>query len=159
MMSLALASCGKSKQVFENFNSESVHESTIIEQIDRDTTFKMPEETSSAIIHATVQDDGTVQLNVLAQTSSESLNAPSLKPLGKNTFQVDCEKRAQELFAKWKEQHKTQTITKVKKEKVMVPVERELTTWQNILLTLGWLFVGIILVFIGIVAYKIYKLR
>lgn len=159
MMSPALISCGKSKQVFENSSSERIQENTSIEQIDRDTTFKIPEETSTALIQAKVDDQGNVALLVLAQTDSESVKAPTIRNLGNNTFQVDCEKEAQELFAQWKEEHKTQTITKVKTEQVMVPVERELTTWQNILLTLGWLCVGIILVFIGIVAYKIYKLR
>ena len=159
MMSLALASCGESKQVFDNTSSLHVQENTTIEQIDRDTTFHIPEETSTALIQAKVDDQGNVALLVLAQTDSESVKAPTFKKLGNNTFQVDCEKEAQELFAQWKEEHKTQTITKVKTEKVMVPVERELSTGQNILITLGWLCVGIILVFIGIVAYKIYKLR
>lgn len=159
MMSLALASCGKSKQVFTAESHTERNERTEVIEHDRDTTFNIPAETSTALIQATVQDDGSVQLNIIAQTSSESLDAPVLKPIGNNMFQVDCEKRAQELFAEWKERHETKTIEVLKTETIAVPVERELTFWQETLIFLGWLVVIALVVIVGIVAYKIFKMR
>jgi hypothetical protein len=157
-MILALVSCGNPKQVFNTASESSTNTETTIEEVQRDTTFKTEAETSTALVQAVVKEDGSVQLNTIATSPSANVAAPTIKPLGNNTFQVDCEKQAEELFASWKEQHKTQAITITETEKVMIPVEKELTFWQKTLLTLGWICVGLIVVSIGIIAFKIYKI-
>ncbi len=71
-----------------------------------------------------------------------------------DTLKVDCEARAQELLAQYKDTHTHETIETVRK--VLVEVEKNLTLWQKFQIWCGRVFLLIIVAF---AAYKVLQFK
>jgi len=85
---------------------------------------------------------------VIKQTTEsktgKALNPPGISIDG-NVLSVDCESKAQELFATWKSNHTFETIT----EKVPYEVERDFTFFEKLFLVLGKIL-AVLIGFIGL---------
>lgn len=84
---------------------------------------------------------------VLKQSQSKPgrhLTAPQVTLDDNGQLQIKVKALAEELFFKWKEQHVNTTTTNSKTTQVLVPVERDLSTWETAQIYLGRLFLGII---------------
>lgn len=108
---------------------------TVIERevnvVVRDTVFKIEKDSSRAIAIVDCLE-GKPAIRMSKETPGNFLNVPRLV-LHDSVLTVDCEYRAQELFAQWKETHST--------EKTTIPVYiNELTFWQEVQINLGRAF-------------------
>ena len=149
LIGLFLVSCGNNKTI-HTVNSTDVE--THIDVLERDTIFQIPEE-SNSLIAKLIAVNGQVQLDqVVKSADSTSSVQPEVKIVD-NYIHVDCHKKAQELFAKWKEQHKTKTITREITD--YVEVEREFTAFERVSMWLGYIFMIGALVSIIIILTKI----
>lgn len=122
---------------------------TVIERevkvVVRDTVFKIEKDSSRAVA---IVDciEGKPVIKMTKQTPGKYLNAPKLV-LQDNLLTVDCEAKAQELFAQWKETHST--------EKTEIPVYiNELTFWQEVQVNLGRAFLLLALVLTAVQLFK-----
>lgn len=109
---------------------------TVIERevkvVVRDTVFQIEGDSSRVVALVKCADNKPVEIRQIKETAGTYLNVPKLV-LNDNILTVDCEARAQELFAQWKETHST--------EKTEVPVYiNELTFWQEVQINLGRVF-------------------
>lgn len=144
-----LTSCGTKGKYF---TSETNDVKTHIDVLERDTIFQIPEE-SNSLIAKLITVNGQVQLDqVVKSADSTSSVQPEVKIVD-NYIHVDCHKKAQELFAEWKEQHKTKTITREITD--YVEVEREFTAFERVSMWLGYIFMIGALVSIIIILTKI----
>lgn len=124
---------------------------TVIERevkvVVRDTVFQIEKDSSRAIAIVDCLE-GKPAIRMSKETPGNFLNVPRLV-LQDSVLTVDCEARAQELFAQWKETHST--------EKTEVPVYiNELTFWQEVQINLGRAF---LLLAVLITAVQLFKKR
>lgn len=108
---------------------------TVIERevkvVVRDTVFQIERDSSRAVAIVDCLE-GKPIIKMTKEIAGNYLNVPKLV-LNDSILTVDCEARAQELFAQWKETHST--------EKTEVPVYiNELTFWQEVQINLGRVF-------------------
>ncbi|RTY71577.1 hypothetical protein [Flavobacterium sp. LB2P53] len=118
---VVLASCGSSKPAtFEN-RSQTI---TIKETV-HDTIFKIEKDSSSYQALLECQNGKVVIKQVVQAEPGRTLNSPKVR-LDNNQLKIDCEARAQELLAHYKNTHQTSN------EVVRVPVKvNKLTWWQE----------------------------
>jgi hypothetical protein len=118
---VVLASCGSSKPTtFEN-KSQTI---TIKETV-HDTLFKIEKDSSSYRALLECQNGNVVIKKVIQAEPGRTLNSPKVR-LDNNQLKIDCEARAQELLAHYKNTHQTSN------EVIRVPVEvNKLTWWQE----------------------------
>jgi PBP1b-binding outer membrane lipoprotein LpoB len=144
-LGLFLASCGNQKNYPTTVDVERNIETTV-DELPRDTTVRIPTEKSSLIGKLVVDSSGKFQLNEISSSGTENVSKPRVKIVD-NYIEVDCEKKAQELFVEWKEKHKhtkeKETVT------VSVPVERELTFWEKAQIWMGRILA--LIIFAGII--------
>lgn len=124
---------------------------TVIERevnvVVRDTVFKIEKDSSRTIAIVDCLE-GKPAIRMSQETPGNFLNVPRLV-LQDSVLTVDCEARAQELFAQWKETHST--------EKTEIPVYiNELTFWQEVQINLGRAF---LLLAVLITAVQLFKKR
>lgn len=117
----ALVSCGSSRPiVVKNETTKTIKETV------HDTVFKIEKDSSSLKALIECQNGKPILKNIVQSEPGRNLNSPKVRLSG-NILQVDCEVRAQELFAKWKNTYITQdTISQLPPI-----VTNELTYWQN----------------------------
>lgn len=151
LLMLIITSCGNFKNQRPIVDVERNIE-TSVDKLPRDTTVLIPVENSSFVGKLVVNPSGEIELNEISSSGTENLSKPQVKIID-NYIEVDCEKKAQELFVEWKEKH-TKTI---KKEivTVSVPVERDFTFWESIFLWLGRVFALILFASLVVLATKI----
>ncbi|MBS1535315.1 MAG: hypothetical protein JST78_09575 [Bacteroidetes bacterium] len=109
-----LVSCKSTKPTV---NSETT---TIVETV-HDTIFKTEKDSSSYKAYLDCVNGKAIIKEVVHAEPGRNLKSPTVR-LVNNTLQVDCEARAQELFAKWK--------STVKDRIKYIPVN-VLTWWQK----------------------------
>lgn len=124
---------------------------TIIERevnvVVRDTVFQVERDSSRAVAIVDCLE-GKPAIRLSEETTGNYLKVPRLV-LNDSILTVDCEARAQELFAQWKETHST--------EKSEVPIYiNELTFWQEVQINLGRAF---LLLAVLITAVQLFKKR
>lgn len=124
---------------------------TVIERevktVVRDTVFQVERDSSRAVAIVDCLE-GKPVIKMAKETEGTYLKVPRLV-LNDSILTVDCEARAQELFAQWKETHST--------EKTEVPVYiNELTFWQEVQINLGRAF---LLLAVLITAVQLFKKR
>ena len=124
---------------------------TVIERevkvVVRDTVFQIEKDSSRTIAIVDCLE-GKPAIRMCQETPGNYLNAPRLV-LNDSILTVDCEARAQELFAQWKETHST--------EKTEIPVYiNELTFWQEVQINLGRAF---LLLALFVTAVQLFKKR
>ncbi|MFE3868701.1 hypothetical protein EKM01_03840 [Flavobacterium sp. RSP46] len=118
---VVLASCGSSKPAtFENKTQTITIKETI-----HDTLFKIEKDSSSYQALLECQNGKVVIKNVTKAEPGRTLKSPTVR-LDNNQLKIDCEARAQELLAHYKNTHQTSN------EVIRVPVEvNKLTWWQE----------------------------
>lgn len=122
---------------------------TVIERevktVVRDTVFHV-ERDSSRVVAIVDCLEGKPVMKMAKETAGNYLKAPKLV-LNDSILTVDCEARAQELFAQWKETHST--------EKTEIPVYiNELTFWQEVQINLGRAFLLLALLVTAVQLFK-----
>lgn len=144
-----LTSCGAKGKYF---TSATTAIETNVDVLERDTTFQIPEE-SNSMIAKLIAVNGQVEMGQIVKSADSTSSVEPEVKIVDNYIHVDCHKKAQELFAKWKEKHKTKTITR--KITDYVEVEREHTTFEKVSMWLGYIFMIAAFVSIVIVLTKI----
>ena len=121
---MLLVSCGSIKPVV--VKNETTTKDTITETV-HDTIFKIEKDSSYYQALLDCQDGKVVVKNVYQSEPGRTLKSPKVR-LRNNILQVDCEAKAQELFAKWKSTYKSKTSVITKEVPVITNV---LTWWQQ----------------------------
>lgn len=142
---LLAVGCKSSKPVVLETKTEVTK--TVTQTI-HDTVYKIEKDSSSykALVECI---NGKPKIKeVLVSTPGKNLNPPKVNFKG-NYLEVDCEVRAQELFAQWKSEYILET------QKQTTPVKvNELTFWQQLQIKL---FRLLMLSLIAFVCYKLIK--
>lgn len=118
---LTIVSCGSSKPiVLQNETTK-----TIIETV-HDTVFKIEKDSSSLEALLECQNGKVVIKQIVQGEPGRILNSPKVR-IADNLLKVDCEVRAQELLAHYKNTHEANTTIKT-----LPPIEvNKLTNWQK----------------------------
>lgn len=151
-----LISCGNQKRLMNERSSVSKTSETLITETIRDTTLAIQAETSSLVLEIRVDSLGTVHIEEDSSYSSEHMNKPAAKIID-NKLHIDCESRARELFLQWKEKHSVTKDIEVRETVIEVPVERELTFMQELMIWLGRIFSLVLMALIVVIIIKIKK--
>ena len=127
---VVLASCGSSKPAaFENKTQTITIKETV-----RDTIFKIEKDSSSYQALLECQNGKVVIKQVVQAEPGRTLKSPTVR-LDSNQLKIDCEARAQELLAHYKNTHQTSN------EVIRVPFEvNKLTWWQKTQINLFRIF-------------------
>lgn len=112
---------------------------TTITEVVRDTIFKIERDNSYYKALLECQNGKVVIKDKPQTTKTKNLKAPKVA-IKDNQLTVDCEKKAQELYAQWVEKSKSELIEKP------YAVERQLTFWQKLYIFCGKLFLFIVLI-------------
>lgn len=142
---LLATGCNSSKPVVIETKTETVK--TITEKV-HDTIFKIEKDSSSykALMECV---NGKVKIkDVVNATPGRNLKPPKVS-IKDNILHVDCEAKAQELFAQWK----SKFVSEYKAEVIPIKVN-ELTFWQEFQIKGFRLF---LLVALGFITYKFIK--
>lgn len=128
-----MVSCGSTKP-----ETTSEKQTVTIKEIVHDTTFVTVPDTATYKALLDCQNGKVVVKEVLSNTEGKNhLKKPKVK-IDNNKLSVDCEAKAQELFAQWKSQQKETVIETVKY--IHVEVEKPLTFWQKVQIWSGRIF-------------------
>lgn len=133
-----LVSCGSKKPVV--VKNETTTTKTTTETV-HDTILKIEKDSSYYQALLDCQDGKVVVKNVSQSEPGRTLKSPKVR-LENNILKVDCEAKAQELFAQWKSTYETNATFQT----IEVPVVTNvLTWWQQTQIKLFWLFATITL--------------
>lgn len=118
---LTIVSCGSGKPiVLQNETTKTITETV------HDTVFKIEKDNSSLEALLECQNGKVVIKQIVQGEPGRILNSPKVR-IADNLLKVDCEARAQELLAHYKDTHEATTITKT-----LPPIEvNKLTNWQK----------------------------
>ena len=147
---LLVTSCNSSKPVVIKTKTETTK--TVTETV-HDTVFKIEKDSSSykALIECI---NGKPKIkDVVHSKSGKNLKPPKVSLKG-NYIQVDCEVKAQELFAQWK----SKFIQEINKTQTPVVVYK-LTFWQEAQIKGFRLLTLLLLLFLGYNLFKYYTKR
>ena len=145
---IALVSCVSGKPTIQDEKITKITETV------HDTIFKIEKDSSALAALLECQNGKVVVKNIIESSSGRILKSPKIK-LSNNILQVDCEARAQEVLAHYKDTHeqlysyKIQTLTK--------EVEKQLSWWQILEIWCGRLFLLILIGYTIKFLIKIYK--
>lgn len=116
-----LVSCGSGKPiVVQNETTKTITETV------HDTVFKIEKDSSSIAALLECQNGKVVIKQIVQSEPGRNLNSPKVR-LSDNVLKVDCEVRAQELLAQYKNTHEANTTIKT-----LPPIEVNiLTNWQK----------------------------
>lgn len=133
---VVLASCKSSKPTtFENKTQTITIKETV-----HDTVFKIEKDSSSYQALLECQNGKVLIKQVVQAAPGRTLKSPTVR-LDNNQLKIDCEARAQELLAHYKNTHQTSS------EVIRVPVEvNKLTWWQQTQIKLFRIIIGVSLV-------------
>lgn len=133
VLTILLVSCGSTKPVV--VQNETINTKTITETV-KDTTFTIEKDSSSYRAELGFSDGKVVVKNVTQAEPGRNLKSPKVR-IKNNQLEVDCEARAQEIIAQWKEKNQNnETITTVE-----VPIRTNyLTWWQQTQIYGCWFF-------------------
>jgi hypothetical protein len=141
---IALASCTSNKPVVMQ------NETKTITQTVHDTIFKTEKDSSSLKALLECQNGKVIFKNVVQSEPGRTLKSPKVQIVD-NVLQIDCEARAQELLAHYKNTHEAtvKTITKI------IEVNK-LTWWQEAQIK-G--FKSLVLLLLAVVVYMVIKYK
>jgi len=134
---LTIVSCGSGKPiVLQNETTK-----TIIETV-HDTVFKIEKDSSSLEALLECQNGKVVIKQIVQGEPGRTLNSPKVR-IADNLLKVDCEVRAQELLAHYKNTHEANTTIKT-----LPPIEvNKITDWQKAQINLFRIYAVITLLF------------
>lgn len=144
---VVLASCGSSKPTtFENKTQTITVKETV-----HDTVFKIEKDSSSYWALLECQQGKVVLKNIIQSGSGRTLKSPKVQ-IADNVLQVDCQARAQELLAHYKNTHKAEIVIKE------IPIEvNKLTFLQEFQIWLGRILLLLFLFWMLKLILKFYK--
>lgn len=146
---VVLASCGSSKPT----TSEKQTITTTVKEIVHDTIFRIEKDSSSYQALLECQNGKVVIKEVSQAEPGRKLKSPRVR-LDSNQLKIDCEARAQELLAHYKDTHKATSEIIIRK----IPIEvNKLTFLQEFQIWLGRIFLLLILSWILKLVLKYYK--
>lgn len=140
LFSFLLMACGGSRKVFTP--TQSTEKTVTVKEIVRDTVFRLEPDVSTLQALIDCQNGKAVIKEIIKADPGKSRLQPPKALIKDNILTVDCEARAQELFASWKEQYKQETVTKTEYKEI----QKKLTKWQTLSL---WVVQIIITLFIS----------
>lgn len=149
VLTMLLVSCaGKKPVVVQN----STTTEKVITEVVHDTIFKTEKDSSSynAILDCI---NGKVVIKQVTQAEpGRILKSPKVR-IADNILQVDCDAKAQELFAQWKSTYITENKQEIKEVPVVTNV---LTSYQKFQIECFWPFVVILLLIViwQLIKYK-----
>ncbi|KIA86585.1 hypothetical protein [Flavobacterium sp. AED] len=134
---ITIVSCGSGKPiVLQNETTK-----TIIETV-HDTIFKIEKDNSSLEALLECQNGKVVIKQIVQGEPGRTLNSPKVR-IADNLLKVDCEVRAQELLAHYKNTHEANTIIKT-----LPPIEiNRITNWQKAQINLFRIYAVLTLLF------------
>lgn len=145
---IALASCVSGKPTIQDGKiikiTETVH----------DTIFKIEKDSSTLAALLECQGGKVVFKNIIESESGRNLKSPKIK-LSNNILKVDCEARAQEVLAHYKNTH--EQLYSYKNKTLTKEVEKQLSWWQKLEIWCGRLFLLILIGYTIKFLIKIYK--
>jgi hypothetical protein len=141
---IMLASCGSNKPVMMQ------NETKTITQTVHDTVLKIEKDSSSIKALLECQNGKVVVKNIVQSEPGRTLKSPKVRIVD-NILQVDCEVRAQELLAHYKNTHEAKVLTITKTIEV-----NKLTFWQELQIK-G--FKSFALLLLVVVVYKVIKYK
>lgn len=148
---VVLASCGSSKPA----TTETKTVTTTITETVHDTIFKIEKDSSSYLALLECQNGKVVIKEVTQAEPGRNLNSPKVR-IDNNQLKIDCEARAQELLAHYKDTHRTDATQLVITKTITLEVNK-LTFLQELQIWLGRIFLLIITYFITKLVLKTYK--
>lgn len=147
VLTMLLVSCGSTKPVVVKNETSTIK--TITETV-HDTIFKIEKDSSYYQALLDCQDGKVVVKNVTQSEPGRNLKSPKVR-IENNKLEVDCEARAQQLFAQWKSLHETEIVYVTKEVPV---ITNHLTWWQETKIMLFWLF---LIILSSLTAWQIIK--
>lgn len=144
---IMLVSCSSNKPVV--MKNETITTKTITETV-HDTIFKIEKDSSYYQALLDCQDGKVVVKNVVQSEPGRTLKSPKVR-IDHNTLSVNCEAKAQELFAKWKAKYLQENTQQVKEVPVITNI---LTWWQQTQIKGFWLLMAIAFL---ITLYTVFK--
>jgi hypothetical protein len=141
---IMLASCGSNKPVMMQ------NETKTITQTVHDTVLKVEKDSSSIKALLECQNGKVIFKNIVQSEPGRTLKSPKVRIVD-NILQVDCEARAQELLAHYKNTHEAKVLTITKTIEV-----NKLTFWQELQIK-G--FKSFALLLLVVVVYKAIKYK
>ncbi|MBP4139627.1 hypothetical protein [Flavobacterium geliluteum] len=149
VLTMTLVSCaGKKPVVVQNTTTT---EKVITETV-HDTVFKIEKDSSSynALLECI---NGKVRLKEVTQAEPGRILKPPKVQITDNILQVDCDAKAQELFATWKSTYIKENKQEIKEVPVITNV---LTSWQKFQIECFWPLVVILLLVViwNLIKYK-----
>lgn len=127
-----------------------------IQETIHDTVFKIEKDSSTYKALLDCENGKVVIKNVSESLPGRNLKSPRVRLTDNNKIQVDCEAKAQELFAKWKSTHEKETIYKEVKFPIKV---NEITGWQGFQIWCGRLLLLGILVGVVFTVFRVINIK
>ena len=148
---VVLASCKSSKPAtFENKTQTITIKETV-----HDTVFKIEKDSSSYQALLECQNGKVIIKQVVQAEPGRTLKSPKVR-LDNNQLKIDCEARAQELLAHYKNTHRTDATQLVITKTITIEVNK-LTFLQELQIYLGRIFLLFIVYWISKLVLKQYK--
>lgn len=147
---VVLASCGSSKPA----TTENKTQTITVKETVHDTIFTIEKDSSSLKALLECQNGKVVLKNIVQSEPGRTLKSPKVQIVD-NALRVDCEARAQELLAHYKDTH--ETLTSYKVQTITNTVEKQLSWWQVTQIWCGRLLLLIALVWLIKIVIKIYN--
>jgi hypothetical protein len=141
---ITLASCTSNKPVVMQNETKTITETV------HDTIFKTEKDSSSIKALLECQNGKVIFKNIVQSEPGRTLKSPKVRIVD-NVLQVDCEARAQELLAHYKNTHEAKFLTITKTIEV-----NKLTWWQQTQINGFWLLAFIMLL---IAVWKVIKYK
>ena len=131
-----LVGCGSGKPIVVQNETTKIIKETV-----HDTIFKIEKDSSSLVALLECQNGKVVIKNIVQSEPGRTLKSPKVR-LSDNVLQVDCEQRAQQLYAKWKDTYISQDTT------IQLPpiITNELTGWQKLQIIGFRIYIGLTLI-------------
>jgi predicted component of type VI protein secretion system len=136
---VVLASCGSSKPA----TTENKTQTITLKETVHDTVFKIEKDSSSYLALLECQQGKVVLKNIVQSEPGRTLKSPRVQVVD-NALRVDCEARAQELLAHYKNTHTANDLTITKTITIEV---NKLTFWQQLQLWGFRIYTGLTLLF------------
>jgi|SRR5690606_14364954 len=146
---LLLASCRTPKPVVV---TEKITET--ITETKHDTIFEIQADTATLKALIDCRNQKPIIKIIESTSGTGTLKKPNIT-LTDSLLTIDCEAKAQLLFAEWK----SKSISKEVIRNVPVYVEKELTSFQKVLLWLGKILLLLILIVAIVLIIKTYKIQ
>lgn len=148
---VVLASCGSSKPSTIEKQTSTI---TIKETV-HDTIFRIEKDSSSYLALLECQNGKVVLKEVTQAESGRNLNSPKVR-LDNNQLKIDCEARAQELLAHYKNTYRKDNTQLVITKTIPIEVNK-ITFLQELQIWLGRIFLLLLIFLILRLVLKYYK--